>query len=140
MNNEIIAWIYLGEMDEFWLNFFNSLYSKLVIKIEGKVPFLSSILSPVRWIIRIFFFLSFFFIKFITYFLYDIISYNISRKVLEKIKKNSDFPSWNRRFQCASKRIHSGNVENYIETEKNGWFVATNSFNKFIIKSWDTRA
>lgn len=43
-----------------------------------------------------------------------------------KDKKNSDFPSWSRRFQCASKRIHSGNVENYIETEKNGWFVATN--------------
>ena len=103
-----------------------------IIKIEGKMLFLSSMLST--QLDNLFSFFPFYKINHLLFLRYYFES--ISRKVLEQIKKNFQFS----KFEC--KHTYTRNVENYVETWEKSSIRCNefNWFNKFIIKSWDTRA
>lgn len=122
-----------------WMNFdrISSIRYIRNLLIEGKMPFLSSMLST--QLDNLFSFFPFYKINHLLFLRYYFES--ISRKVLEQIKKNFQFSKFEISVY-ASKHTYSRNVENYVETWEKSSIRCNefNWFNKFIIKSWDTRA
>lgn len=91
-----------------WMNFdrISSIRYIRNLLIEGKMPFLSSMLST--QLDNLFSFFPFYKINHLLFLRYYFES--ISRKVLEQIKKNFQFS----KFEC--KHTYTRNVENYVET------------------------